>query len=272
MTNGSAINDKEFKEFIAGYEFLDRVAKLGDQAQDPRGNSKEKADSGLREVAHETAKKYIPDYSHTDPKSLDPKFIQEAIKFGTDAAKSQSARVFYNNLEDILQNQMPESTLEKLVDFEEVIKAASEKDQKIMALRAQYNGLEDFAKEYAKGNYSPRNEQEAKAIEAHKANGAAKTESDYLKAQGYDMDIQNAGASLAAVASQIGYLDQNKTENYALIGIKDAAEQAKKIYDQETKTRNLKDAVRDTIKKLANGSREEFEKAIALTYSAYKAK
>jgi len=203
---------------------------------------------------------------------LDPQFVQNTIQFGQLTSQTQSARVFYDNLEDILNNQIPESTLEKLASTEEIIKAASDKDREVILLRAQYNGLEEFAKEYSRGSYAPRNEQEAKLIEKYKADGAAKAERDNLKTKGYDFDVVNAGGGLAAVASQLGYLDKNKAENYTLAGINEAIDEAKKKYENKAKSKDVKDAVRNTLKKLAEGSREEFEKAIALTYSAFKAK
>ncbi|MBI5803630.1 hypothetical protein HY450_00125 [Candidatus Pacearchaeota archaeon] len=262
------------EEFVKGIDEAQKVQKLEGTRKDYRSDKKEKsekvykdAQDELRQYAYEVATSRFEGYKKK-AEEMTPEEVQKFYQLGQAEASEKAQIYFYENLDELLDKELPESALEILAGAEDVVKSADDKDRKILQKYLALKGIEEMTENYEKTG-KPRNEEEAEAILKAGIRGYAEAQKEKLKNMGYNEEIQALGLQLAALAIQSGSISEDVVKKYAIAGLKSQIGEVKKEEDEKE---NYKFAVRNTIKRMARSDkREDFAKAINLVYSAHDA-
>jgi len=254
-----------YEAFMKHMKELHDIAKLADEIKDNRVEIKEKAKKTLRDYAYSQ----MPENKRPEnADKLNEQTVQIYVEFSHRKAEEDSANVLYKNLESIVDSEMPRESLAKLAGTKEIGERADEKEKNIFEAYARFKGIEDLAKRYEEGKKLSKEETEMVRDAAIIALGDKLAEG--LKEKGYSSDIQDyVREKLAPETVARGYLDSDKMKEYALPGFKKLAEQRKKDYEKlAEKSGTVADAAGEILKKMAKGSREEFDMARNMIYGA----
>ena len=267
---------KNLEAVVKTMDRIEKINKLSSIRPDSRKDRREAADEAVDEAqkkleryARQFEKKYSPDTKM--PKNPDPRMIDQALKSGLYCEKEDAEEVFYDGLDSIVDSEIPEEALDKLLQFADkngnplLLSNASDKNKKILFAYSQVAKLKDFRVFYEE-NEKPRNEEEEKILNNAVVNGVVLAQRERFKDR--SREYQARAEQLAALGAQLGYVKKNKQKEYALKGFD---EEIKQIEDSYSSLGDYKTAIRTTLKDMARGTREEFEQAFSLVYSAISA-
>lgn len=256
-----------YEAFVSSMNEIMKVKKLSDSAQDPRSAVKDKAKKDIREYAFSNAVAEMPENARqlANPDALTDEQVQRWMRFGHDKANETSANILSQNLDSIIDKEMPREGLEKLARIKNVAEKADEKQREVLDVYALLKSKEDFLKDYEGGKKIDKDKMKVVAEAA--AEGLGEELAKGLKEKGYSTDIQNAIRGLAAHAVAEGHINGEALKGYAVSGLKKDIEEIRAVYQKIAEKSGSADAVAgNIIKKLAKGSREEFNMARDLIY------
>lgn len=266
----------ELETFMKSRGNLEELANILDMQKDPRSAKKDEAEKSLRNLAHETAKKYIEGYNLSDASKMNEEMVQNAIQLYQTIELETAANTFSANIEKILNEQVDKSKLEKLLASENaskiILSASSDKGREVLVAYSNYKSLEDFVSRYESSGKAS-NEEERKIISLAALDGIRKIQEEKVK--GYSNSVKKLSGNLAALAlQQKEAIKDEEIKKYAIEGLKKQLDEAKAKYEEISTKKGLDayGALTQSITKLAKGEREEFEQAMQLVYIAQSGK
>jgi hypothetical protein len=242
-----------------------KVVELTDQKKNhPETGVKTDADRQLRAISHGFAVNTLPRYNGT-PENLHEQEV-DAYSAGYQVARQTDyANRFSFKMGDILDNQLPDGTLEKIaITSQEILGASNDGDEREALIKYnKYKGLEDLAEKYAGG----AREFEKGEVEIVKRAGeratdlyaqelgeqaAEKERQRQADAQYQQEDkflIDNAKA-LESLALKLGHIDveEDKVEAYVLQALREDVQEAKDKYNELDGGAEFGTAVRNAVK------------------------
>ena len=268
----------DWKYVLGNMRKADTLARLSSEKEDARTSVRDTATQELNEISYEFAKRttspktnqpYIPDPNRTPIEKVEQSFLDDMAGFAQGMAYESAANRFYSNLDDIVDRQMGKSVLESLVESEDIQKAASNDDTDIIGSYQLFTGTKRLLKKYEAGD--KLSDKQREGLDKLARIGAGKFKADELKKLGYSAKLQNMAAKLAQESVRLGYFDDKAMEKFTVTGMNEQIAEAKRAYDtivSDSGGRDVYDAVRGSLKTLANGSKDEFNKALNIVYSA----
>ncbi|HLF53708.1 MAG TPA: hypothetical protein VI544_00855 [Candidatus Nanoarchaeia archaeon] len=255
-----------YNEVIEAMNESSRISELSDKRQDYRVSIKEKAKKELRDYAWNI----LP--ANTRPAKaadldVDDSLVGSAVKMGFEMSQERAASLLSNNLEVIVNEQMPEESFRKLASNEEIAKRASGKEKSVFDSYNSLKYFEGFRSRYSRGE--KLSEEEARMTEGFALKGLGDALAQGMKAEGYSSDIQQAARSLAS--DTLHHLSKDSLRNYVLPVLdKLAFENKKKYAETSKKYGKIEDVAKEIFKKMAGNKsdRETFNLARQLMYAA----
>jgi len=253
--------EKKLEDFVNIAKAVDEINKLTRSAEgDPRTKLNESATNNLNK---EVVKFYKQFGLERDINT--ERISKEQRDYVASILQRQAADYLYENKKDIIPH-IPENQLEILARTEEISKEADGNDKEIISAYQRYKGLESLAKSYEKGERLGEREEEV--INDAVVKGIIKVQKEKFKEK--SKQEQKIAESLAIIAAKSGSLKPESIKKYALIGLKDEIEKAKKTYKEKG---DIKEAVTNTVYRLVEDKDpERFGKAYNLVSQAARKK
>ena len=255
----------EIKKIIKKTE---EIARAGEGLEHYRAEIANESIGTLKKRAYEIAKIDNPNYARSEEEMTDEE-IQNFVRKGDAMDREVIGRKFYENLNEIVNKEILDEGLEKLLGEKEVAKDilenASEDGRKAIAQYAQLRQFEKEFKIYAESGRA--SEETGKKIMEYAQEGAAKDAVERMKKLGYkNKRTLEMTESLARASVRMGGYSEDQIKAYALKSLKEELDEAREKLSDADKAYK---ATRESIIKLANSrSPEDFKKALSYTLAA----
>lgn len=268
MTNGQA-QQPHYQTFLAG---MDEVREVGQSLAESRGTVEDiqkKGKSNVRAYAFALLKKVLGNRLNPaiTADTLDLDLAMRVAQEGSSIALQRAGTTMYQHLESIVDSEMPEPTLEKLVLSKELNPHIAAEDQNMVGRYAQYRTLDDMVKHY-EATKSVRNEEEAKRLNDAVLRGIKESiEKDFAGDPEY---VREGFTAIAITAYRKGAVIGEGIQEYALPGLKAQVEDAKKAYGAlvQQKGRTIADVARTALKETKKLPLQQFERIYQTIYKA----
>ncbi len=261
----------DFKGFMESVETNSILIKQSEE--DPRTAKVTESFTKLRPYAFTSGKdsNLILNPATTEA-DLDEASIGRYARVGVGKDRERAANTCFNNLDSIVDTELPTGVLEKLVLREPIAKAIGT-DADSQAIYTSYFKVQQYTqfadKLSKKEALSP---EQQKVVQGHGLEGFREALAEKAKADGFSYNIQEAVRELAQFSYSKGHIAEDQITNYAIKGVTVERDKAKKAYDQlaADKKKDIYAVVRESVKKLAKGSTDEFNTAMSEIYTAGK--
>ncbi len=269
MTDDKPKKVDEFKKIEKASKDL---AETSEKIKHPRSETSKKYTDALIKKAYEHVKAEDPNYTRTlQDFASNEQEVDTAIKRLNLKQRRDAAEYLYNNLDEIVDQEISDSGLEKLL-FDKnardaILSTTDEKGKDAIEDYLNLRGLKEVVKKYKETENLPQDENTRKRILSLAAQGAADDAEKRMKEKGYkDREMIALSRNLAQMAAATGGYKDEVVRGYALKGLN------KEIEDAEKEHKDAKDAMkytRNSLKKLAKSENpEEFGVAEELIYRA----
>jgi hypothetical protein len=286
-TEGSGAGSREDLDYIIGQ--VDNFDKLGGvlenwSPKEGRQRVAMDAEEKLRQIAYSygvSTGAINPEDSSTSKDNLSTSNVQKYASGAQNDMIYQAKTRLDQNFDNIIDEQIPNATLEQLATDKKFRESADEVDSNTMNAYLSFQSLAEFAMRY-ENNQEIRNDTEARLEKAAQKRGeelalnevakeATQREEQRQNAQGYkgiDKRLVRFRVGLALEATQEGTLNiQDKLKEKTIEGIREIAEEARQVY--EGLDGDVYAAVRNTLKKYGKSDNTgEFNEIFDRLYNA----
>jgi len=227
----------ELDTFVGETKTYEEVAKAFDDAKDSDPEIHDKAKKKVAGVGYEeSVREGVPhglasfDFRDNHQWQLAEHYAQLAAG----KARQRAARNFRANLENMVGDLHPERLEGMLSDQKQMVQLLSHAPsyQGWVEKYAAYLGAKELVEKTAKGRLS---EEERDQLAAPVANVAAEQQRKIHKEEGYDSDLQNTAAGLAATAVKLGADRSKEAYQQAALSILEEARGKLVKYEDEKK-------------------------------------
>ena len=253
---------------------MDEAREVGRSLRDSEGTVEDfrrNAEKNLRAYAFALLKKVhgngLPSTITED--NLDIVYAKKTAQTGSGIALQRAGTTMYQHLDSVVDNEIPEPTLEKLVMSKEIGQHIAVDNRELVNHFRAYMSLDKMVKHY-EATRQVQDENGQRLIEIATLRGIAESvKKDFANEPAY---VQEGFALIAADAYRGGLITEDKIQEYALPGLKAQVEEVKKAYESlaAKKGTNIATVVRDALKETKKLPLQQFEHIYQVIYAAEK--
>lgn len=263
---------RAYEVYLEAMDGLDALGRLVEESNDPRLQIQRKGKSNLKKhiLDPERLGALPEDLRPTDPETLTSQQINDITNALQGRYTDDAANTLHTNLDNIVDNQVPEKTLDELIRVKDIREKVPEKDTALLQSYDRYKGIADLVRRYTDGKQLA--EQERKIILQAAESGAANATTKNL--ENYSEETQAKWQKVAIGMVHQKFASGEDVKGYVLPGLEIEREKAQKAYEQlaEKRQKTVHDITRYAYKALAKGDKKDFEKALGMLYSAERGK
>jgi len=254
---------KETSKYIQLLDAMSKIHEIEDLLKRESDDRPEKSKLIKEKLIDRAYKEMDSDLAPFSKEELKKETVYDVLNTAIIVAGETSASLLSKSgdLEDILK-ETPSQSFERMSNAKEIVEKASGDEKKVFSACAQWQGFENFKKNYQDGN-KLSDEQEKTAVE-YGIKGLGDKVAQKYKALGFSEKVQDSMKKIAYQAAKYHYVDINE---YVVPGLEATAKEHKDKYEETAKKYgNVADMSKKILKKLVMGNKDEFYTARALLY------
>lgn len=267
---GSATKEA-YELFLKELDEAQRIQKAAKDSQDERESRETPGLNEARKIAYEFAQMTGAPLGNVQrPEDLNKQDVFNYLDSANKLHERNASNVLDKNLEGIVREQISDESLEMLALDQEFAKTAQGDETLLISLYRESRMLSTLIEGYERGAVNEEGENKVRiaamrgADKAGREKAAEITEKFGYKSEG----VQDMIAGLYTISVKERYASREQVIAYAKDELDAELKEIKKIYEEKG---DVKDAIRNMIIRLAEGSQEELKAVKDIIYKSAKA-